>query len=468
MAKFDKDKYRESISTVDESGNRVWVYPKKPNGKLTNWRKLVAYSIVVFFAAAPFIKVNGLPLILMNVVERKFVIFGSIFWPQDFVIFAVGFIVSIVFLVLFTVIYGRIFCGWVCPQTIFMEFIFRRVEYLIEGDYNKQKKLARMDWNAEKIFKKTLKHLIFGFIAFLTANLLLAYVISVDELYKIITDPIGDHKLGLFIIIIFSGVFYWIFAFFREQVCIIACPYGRLQGAFLDKDSVVVAYDHVRGEERGPMRKNEERTLGDCIDCKQCVHVCPTGIDIRNGTQLECINCTACIDECDSIMDMIGKPRNLIGYFSENNIEKKQKFKFSGRVIAYSTVLVVLLGFLGGLLITREIVDVAILRSKGLTYTKTAEGNFQNVFEIKIINKSVNEIPLTIKLENKEGQIQLVGHEITVPSSAMATAKIIVTLTPQQMDGMETELAFGFYDDKGQKIIEEKSGFLGPYSLRKK
>jgi cytochrome c oxidase accessory protein FixG len=468
MAKFDKDKYRESISTVDESGNRVWVYPKKPKGKLTNWRKIVAYSIVAFFAAAPFIKVNGLPLILMNVVERKFVIFGSIFWPQDFVIFAVGFIVSIVFLVLFTVIYGRIFCGWVCPQTIFMEFIFRRIEYLIEGDYTKQKKLNRMDWNAEKIFKKTLKHTIFAFVAFLTANLLLAYVISVDELYKIITDPIGAHKMGLLIITVFSAVFYWIFAFFREQVCIIACPYGRLQGAFLDKDSVVVAYDHVRGEERGPLRKNEERTQGDCIDCKQCVHVCPTGIDIRNGTQLECINCTACIDECDSIMDMIGKPKKLIGYFSENNIEKKEKFKFSGRVIAYSTVLVVLLGFLGGLLMTREVVDVAILRSKGLTYTKTAEGDFQNVFEIKIINKSVNEIPLSIKLENREGKVKLVGHHIVVPSSAMATAKIIVTLTPQQMDGMETELEFGFYDDKGEKIIEEESVFLGPYNLRKK
>lgn len=468
MADFNKDEFRESISTVDANGDRVWVYPKKPKGKLTNWRKIVAYSIVAFFSIAPFIKMNGLPLILMNVVERKFVIFGSIFWPQDFIIFAVAFIVSIVFLVLFTVIYGRIFCGWVCPQTIFMEFIFRRIEYLIEGDYTKQKKLNRMDWNAEKIFKKTLKHLIFAFVAFLTANLLLAYVISVDELYIIITDPIGDHKLGLLIICIFSGVLYWIFAFFREQVCIIACPYGRLQGAFLDKDSVVVAYDHKRGEQRGKLRKNEERTIGDCIDCKQCVHVCPTGIDIRNGTQLECINCTACIDECDSIMDMIDKPRNLIGYFSENNIEKKEKFKFSGRVIAYSIVLVLLLAFLGGLLMSREVIDVAILRSKNLTYTKTDEGNYLNVFELKIINKSVQEIPLTIKLENKDGEIQLVGHAIVVPESGMTEAKIIVTLAPEELDGLKTKLEFGLYNNQGEKIIQGESEFLGPFSLRKK
>ncbi len=468
MAVHNKDKFRESISTIGDDGERALVFPKKPKGKLTNWRKIVAYSFVVLLVIIPFIKLNGLPLVMMNVVERKFIILGSIFWPQDFIIFAVGFIVSIVFLVLFTVIYGRIFCGWMCPQTIFMEFVFRPIEYWIEGDYTKQKKLNRMEWNTEKITKKTIKHIIFFAIAFLTANLMLSYVIGVDALYKIITDPIGAHKLGLFIMFILAGVLYWIFAFFREQVCIIACPYGRLQGAFLDKDSVVVAYDHVRGEQRGPLRKKEERTIGDCIDCKQCVHVCPTGIDIRNGTQLECVNCTACIDECDSIMDMIGKPRNLIGYFSENNIENKTKFKFTSRIIAYSAVLLLLVGGLVTLLASRKVVDVDVLRVKGRSYDVTEDGKYVNLFEFKITNKSVEEIPVMLKLENKKGTVKLIGKEIIVKKFGMNKATIIVTLPAEELEGINTELIFGLYGKDGEKILEDKSNFLGPYSLRRK
>lgn len=468
MGNQSKDHFRESIGTVDEHGERVWVYPKKPKGRLYNWRKLVAFVLVSFLVAAPFIKVNGLPLILLNVIERKFVLFGSIFWPQDFVIFALGFIVSIVFLALFTVVYGRIFCGWICPQTIFMEFIFRRIEYLIEGDYTKQKKLARMDWNAEKVFKKTLKHVIFFGVAFLTANLLLAYIIGVEELKTIVVEPVADHKAGFLAIVFFSGVFYWIFAFFREQVCIIACPYGRLQGALLDKESLVVAYDHVRGEERGKLRKNEERTIGDCIDCKQCVHVCPTGIDIRNGTQLECINCTACIDACNDIMDLIDKPRDLIGYHTERSIVKKEKYKFTTRVYAYTGVLLVLMGVLGGLLMTREKIDVAVLRVKGRNYEVTDQGNYMNLFELKVINKSVEEIPLTVKLENKKGTVKLVGKDIVVPEEGMAKAMIFVELLPEELDGIKTEVEFGFYDQNGVKVIGGQSEFLGPFSLRKK
>lgn len=466
MQETKNNKFRDSLSTVDDNGERVWVYPKKPKGRLFNYRAIVASFLVSFLVAAPFIKLNGLPLILLNVVERKFVIFGAIFWPQDFFIFAVGFIASIVFLALFTVIYGRIFCGWVCPQTIFMEFIFRRVEYLIEGDYTAQKKLNRQDWNSEKIVKKTIKHLAFFSIAFLTANLLLAYIIGVDALHEIITDDPKNHTGGLIAILVFSGVFYWIFAFFREQVCTIACPYGRLQGTLLDKDSVVVAYDYERGEPRGKLRKNEERTLGDCIDCKQCVHVCPTGIDIRNGTQLECINCTACIDECDSIMDRIGKPKNLIGYFSEENIKKRSKFKLSARAYAYSTVLVLLIGLVVGLLATRDQLAFTILRAKGITYQKAENGDFINLFEVKMLNKSMEDLNVTAKIENTVlGQIDFVGNGFHIPPEGRQKGLLKIQLPEDQLEGTKTKLVIGVYGEDGELITKAKTEFLGPFNL---
>ncbi len=244
-------------------------------------------------------------------------------------------IIGVIFIALFTVGFGRIFCGWICPQTIFMEMVFRRIEYWIDGDRNKQRKLDRQKWNAEKIKKRLLKWFVFLVISFLIANVFLAYLIGSDKLIKYITDGPLEHLSTLLPLIIFTAVFYFVFAWFREQVCIIACPYGRLQGVLLDNKSIVVAYDHKRGEGesgRKKFRKNEDRKAlghGDCIDCLQCVHVCPTNIDIRNGTQLECVNCTACIDECDHIMESINLPKGLIRYASENEIEKKETFKLN-------------------------------------------------------------------------------------------------------------------------------------------
>ena len=241
----------------------------------------------------PHIKVNGEQLLLFNIIDRKFVLFGKVFWPQDMFLFALAIIIGLIFIILFTIIFGRLFCGWVCPQTIFMEMVFRRIEYWIEGDWTHQKKLDNDPWNGTKIFKRLAKHSIFWLISFLIANTFLAYIIGSDALWAIQTDPFGTHLSGLISLIIFTTVFYLVFARLREQVCTTICPYGRLQGVLLDKDSMVVAYDHKRGENRGKFRKGEDRQAagkGDCVDCDQCVHVCPTGIDIRNGTTYQMTN----------------------------------------------------------------------------------------------------------------------------------------------------------------------------------
>lgn len=307
------DSFRDRMATVDAKGKRKWVYAHKPKGKLYNIRTWVSLGFFALFFTLPFISLNGRPLFLFNIPEAEFIIFGKVFWPQDFFIFGIIMITFIVFIVLFTAAFGRLFCGWVCPQTVFLEMLFRKLEYLIEGDAPKQKLLNKGPWTAEKVRKKTIKHIVFYFVAFVIANFFLAYIIGIKELEKIITEPISQHVVGFMSIIIFTTIFYFVYIYFREQACTVICPYGRLQSVLLDRNSMIVAYDYKRGEPRGKIKKIKPADVntGDCIDCFQCVKVCPTGIDIRNGTQMECVGCTACIDACNKMMDAVGKPRAL-------------------------------------------------------------------------------------------------------------------------------------------------------------
>ncbi|MEQ9229940.1 MAG: cytochrome c oxidase accessory protein CcoG, partial [Cyclobacteriaceae bacterium] len=381
-----EETFRDHLSTVDKEGKRVWVYPKKPKGRFTNYRSLVSYTLLVVLLSGPFIKIQGQPLLLLDILERRFIIFGQVFWPQDFFLFVIGMITAVVFITLFTVVFGRIFCGWICPQTIFMEGVFRKIEYWIEGDYMAQKKLDKQPWNREKVIKKSVKQLLFLAVSTVIMHTFLAYLVGVDKTWEVI--QVGpEENVGWFIaMIVMTGLFYGVFSKLREQVCTTICPYGRLQGVLLDRQSIVVAYDHERGESRSKFRKDEDRAAvgkGDCIDCNQCVFVCPTGIDIRNGTQLECVNCTACIDACDSIMDKIGKPRGLVRYASEQNITDKKPFVFTGRMKAYTTVLVLLLGVFAALLIIRSDFDTTILRAPGMLYQEREDGMITNLYQVK-------------------------------------------------------------------------------------
>ncbi|SHE41089.1 cytochrome c oxidase accessory protein FixG [Psychroflexus salarius] len=465
----NSEKFRDSIGTINDDGKRQWVYPKKPSGKFYEYRKWVSYALLIFLFSAPFIKIDGNQFLLFNVLERKFNIFGFPFWPQDFYLFVISMIIGVVFIAFFTVAFGRIFCGWICPQTIFLEMVFRRIEYAIEGDRNKQMKLDKMPWNKEKIIKKSSKWLIFAIISFLVANIFLAYLISSDELIKYITEGPMQH-LGTFIpLIIFTGVFYFIFAWFREQVCIIACPYGRLQGALLDNKSVVVAYDHKRGEaEKGrkKFKKNEDRQAegyGDCIDCNQCVTVCPTGIDIRNGTQLECVNCTACIDSCDLVMERVNLPKGLIRYASEENIEKKKPFEFSARMKAYSGVLVILIGILIGMLFLRTSVEAKILRLPGELYETKENGMVSNVFTYKIINKTTKEMDsIHFELLSHKGKIKLVKeNNFTIPEQGLSEGTLFIEINPALLSGDKNDLEIGVYSNK-TLIDKTKTNFMGP------
>lgn len=458
------DTFRDSIATINAAGKRNWIFAKRPKGRLYNARTLLSVFYLAVFFALPFIKVDGEPLFLFNVLERKFILFGVIFWPQDFFIFGLGMLTFILFVVLFTVVYGRVFCGWACPQTIFMEMVFRRVEYWIEGDANTQKALNKAPLSFEKVWKKGLKHTVFFVIAFLIANTFLAYVIGKDELFRIISEPVAQHAGGFTAILLFTAVFYGVYAWFREQVCLIVCPYGRLQGVMLDRNSMVVAYDYMRGENRAKFKKNETRTAGDCIDCHQCVTVCPTGIDIRNGTQLECVNCTACIDACDFMMKSVGLPQGLIRLDSENGIANKQPWRFTRRIMAYTAVLAVLIGVLAVLLITRKDVDATIMRTPGMLYQHDS-GYVSNLYNIKLINKTHRDMPVEVKLESAEGTVRVVGKGLSVNAASEAAGTFFILLPETAIHQRKTILELGIYSD-GKKIETISTSFLGPGGKR--
>lgn len=404
---------------------------------------------------------------MLNVIERKFIIFGNVFWPQDFHLFVFAMITGIVFVTLFTVVFGRLFCGWVCPQTIFMEMVFRKVEYLIEGDYKQQRALARQTWNFEKAWKKALKHTIFILISFLIGNTFLAYIIGSEELLRIITEPMELHHGGFSAMVVFSGLFYGVFAWMREQVCTTVCPYGRLQGVLLDRNSLVVAYDYKRGEGmagRAKFRKNEDRKAtgkGDCIDCHQCVDVCPTGIDIRHGTQLECVNCTACMDACDHMMKSVNLQQGLIGYKTETSIATGSVFRYTARVKGYIAVLVVLLGVITVLLLGRSDVETTILRTPGLMFQQQEDGRYSNLYNFKVINKTNFQFPLTMKLEDMEGEVRMVGNVPEIKKQGVIEGAMFIVLEKSKLEGLKTPLKIGIYRD-GQKIETVKTNFVGP------
>ncbi|MBS4041832.1 MAG: cytochrome c oxidase accessory protein CcoG [Flavobacteriales bacterium] len=465
------ESFRDSIATINKQGKRAWLFPKKPKGYFYDKRKMLSYALLVFLLAAPFIKINGNQFLMFNVLERRFNIFSFPFWPQDFHLFVISMIVGIVGLALFTVAFGRIFCGWLCPQTIFMEMVFRRIEYWIDGDRGAQMRLDKQAWNAEKWRKRLTKWFLFFVISFVIANVFTAYLVSSDQLIRMITEGPIQHSGTFVALLIFTAVFYFIFAWFREQVCIIACPYGRLQGVLLDNKSIVVAYDYVRGEKeagRAKFDKREDRSTtgkGDCIDCKQCVHVCPTGIDIRNGTQLECVNCTACIDECDTIMESVGLPKGLIRYTSEEEIAKKKPFEFTLRMKGYAAVLTILIGVLIGMLFLRTQVEATVLRLPGQLFEHKGD-MISNVYTYKILNKTnVDYNEVTFQLVAPKGKIILVGkNKIQVPAQKLAKGTLFVEVHPKFLEGDKTKIWLEVWNGD-QKIETTTTNFMGPRSF---
>jgi cytochrome c oxidase accessory protein FixG len=444
--------FRDKSSYISEDGKRVWIYAKQPKGRLYNFRMLSGYFLITLFFTGPLIRIQGHPLFLFNVLERKFVIFSKIFWPQDFYVLFIAMISFIIFIVLFTVIYGRIWCGWACPQSVFMELIFRKIEFLIEGNPSSQKKLDSSGFSISKFFRKSLKHFVFWLFAFFIGNTILSYMIGIENVKVIYNDSLANSKLNIAGIIIFTSLIYLIFGKLRELTCTVICPYGRLQGVLLDQNSIAVSYDYKRGEPRG---KNIAGINGDCIDCQNCVHVCQQGIDIRNGIQLECTNCSACIDACNETMMRINKSTGLIRYTSSNSIEQSSKFKFTPRVIGYTIVLTTLLIFLTVLLLTRTSIETTILRTPGTLFQVQEDGKISNLYNIKIINKTHEIFEVEVKLLNYDGEIIFAGGEnLIVNDESYTEGVFFVAIKNQQFTEAEIPITLGVYIN--QELIEKK------------
>lgn len=382
-------------------------------------------------------------MILLNFLDRKFVFFGLIFTPQDFYLFATAMLIFMIFIVSFTVVLGRLWCGWACPQTIFMEMLFRRIEYWIEGDANQQRKLDKQAWDTEKLLKKGSKHLIFLALSFLIANTFLAYIIGSDQLFKIIQEPVELHRSGFTSIWIFTLVFYTVFSYAREVVCTVICPYGRLQGVLLDNQSLIVAYDSQRGEPRGKLQKHDSTIPhGDCIDCGLCVQVCPTGIDIRKGTQLECVNCTACIDSCNEVMHKINKPLNLIGFHTQDFVQHRKPFKISLRAYGYSAVLFVLLLVFSSMVYRRQAIQTTVLRASGTLYQRDKNGNVSNLYQAELINKTNKDLSFDIKPTNPKDRLNFVIAAKKLPKEGTVQLTFFLIRNEKDVTAYKSEVEF--------------------------
>lgn len=474
----DHERFRSELASIARDGRRRWIYARKPSGRFYRWRTVVAVLLLAFLFLAPYVKVNGHQFLLLNIVKREFVFFGVPFWPNDFYLVVLLFLTAVVSIVVFTATLGRLWCGWLCPQTVFMEMIFRRIEWWIEGGPKEQAQRKAGPWTVDRIWRSALKVAVFFGISFAIANTFLAYVISSDTLLLYVYEGPLAH-LSLFVpLVVFTLVFFAVFYRFREQACVIVCPYGRYMSALVDQNTVAVTYDVKRGEQRSKWSKadndakrdaasQQQRTFarpaghGDCVDCHQCVTVCPTGIDIRNGIQLECVNCTACIDACDEVMDKVGLRRGLIRYTSATAVQQGRTTWLTTRIKAYVAVWLVLLGVVATMFALRSDLDILIVRQSGSLWTTTA-GGVANFYNLQIINKSLDTRDVRIDVVSPKGATAVVlGNVASVASNAIAKGRIMV-IVPDSLRSTENSTVVLAVISNGEEAFRTDVSFVAP------
>lgn len=452
---------RDVVTTINDDGSRFMVHPADVQGRFTLGRRIVAYLLIVLFIALPWIDLNGYPALFFDIAHRRFHILGFTLAFQD--TWLLFFVLSGTAFSLFyiTALWGRIWCGWTCPQTVYLEHVFRRVERWIDGDAPARRKLDAAKWTPEKFAKRAIKHVIFFVLAFLIAHIFLAYFVSLPGLWVRMSHNPLEHWTSFLFVFGFTTVLYVNFAWFREQLCIIICPYGRFQSILIDNHSKNVSYDFNRGD---PPGKPKDPNAGDCIDCKRCVQVCPTGIDIRQGLQLECVGCASCIDACDQIMDKLKRPRGLIRYASEEELAGRATRWIRFRTILYTILLLVGAGVATTAFRSIEPIHVTVTRMIGSPFYVT-DTHVRNQYQLRLINKSTEPVEFSVTATVSEGgpPITTAGfeHPVTVESMGEMPATFVVLVARDEFQG-EFQVTIHAVGQPGDHTITQTVEFLGP------
>ncbi len=450
----------DTVASIKSDGSRNFLRPADTKGTFTTWRRITAIFLIIIYVGLPWIKIGGYPAVFFDLTVRRFHLFGLTFAAQDF--WLAFFLVSGLGFGLFliTSVLGRVWCGWTCPHTVFLEHVYRRIERWLEGSVANQKKLDKMGWGeTEKLVKRGSKHVIFILLSLLISHVFVSYFISIPGLYDWVSSNPKDHWGGFLFVFIMSGIIYFNFAWFREQLCLAICPYGRLQSALIDDDSIIIGYDEERGEPRGKPRKEG---VGDCIDCKRCITVCPTGIDIRQGLQMECVGCSNCIDACNAIMTKLGRPKGLIRYDSLNGLKGKGRRILRPRFFIYLFFMLVGVGAMTYAFTSIDSAYMLVTRMTGSSFYQT-ESTIRNQYNVRIVNKTDETQVFNIHVDSPNHEITKLGdtEHIEIGPIGEVVVPLIIT-TP--FDSFENTFQFDVSVERsdGDFKLTRTVSFLGP------
>lgn len=469
---------RDSVTTIRADGSRPFLHPADTHGRFAAGRRWSAFALIAFYLSLPWFKINGHPAVFLDVADRRFHLFGVTLAAQDlwllfFLITGLGF--SLFFV---TALLGRIWCGWACPHTVFLDHVYRRIERIIEGDAVARRALDQAPWTAVKIAKRGIKHALYVLVSAVIAHLFLAYFVSLPEVWSMVRTAPGAHWGAFAFMMIATGVLYFNFAWFREQLCIVICPYGRLQSALIDDHSLVIGYDTRRGEPRGrptPSRPATPAPLaretmppepvaqtGDCVACNRCVHVCPTGIDIRQGLQMECIGCTACIDACDNVMTRLGRPRGLIRYDSQKGFSGGRTRWLRPRTILYGVLLLIGASVATWALSSVKPANFLVMRMTGAPYI-VDETSVRNQFLVRIVNKRNQPARFVLEVTGEPAGMRRSGFDGVVEVSPLAElVQPLILQQPRAGYAGSFHFEVTVRDEDGRFRLTRGVEFVGP------
>lgn len=445
-------------SSIQSDGRRMKLRIGDVKGFFTRWRTVLFWLLIAFYAAVPLIQVNGAPLLFLDILHRRFFILGQTFNAQDAYLLWPLLAGGLLLLFIATALLGRVWCGYACPQTVFLEAVFRKLERWIEGPKHAQLALARSPWGPRRLGLLLLKHALYLVAALAVAHIFISYFVSWDQLKQWVQDDPREHWVAFVWMACITGGLYFDFAWFREQTCMLLCPYGRLQSALSDDDTVTVSYDFKRGEPRG---KAGTIDAGDCVNCLRCVDVCPTGIDIREGLQMECVACASCIDACDDIMARLKRPQGLIRYDSLNGVLGKPKRWFRPRIVLYLGLLLMFSGLGYWILNGRKPFEATLIRQQGLPYVQDGT-KLRNLYLLHLVNKTpdTSEFSIQMVLPQTATAIIPVQH-LRLESLRDQRLPLNVELPKADYTG-EFDVLVRTTDLSTQKVVESRLRFLGP------